>query len=182
MNFTVSAISDFGEEELRRIYGLLSPAQQEYIKVKPRDKALQSLAARALLARIIGEKAISSLQRDRDGRPQIKDRYVSLSHSGEYVAVAVGDRPVGIDIQLKRFVCEKTAARVGCGEETDYIESSPDGFFTLWTLKEAYIKATGTGFSKAVNTCFIKDGLPCSPEGKSFHTRQGDLFISVIEL
>lgn len=182
MNFTVSAISDFGEDELRRIYSILSPAQQEYINAKPRDKALQSLAARALLARIIGEQAISSLQRDRDGRPQLKDRHVSLSHSDNFVAVAVGDRPVGIDIQLKRFVCEKTAVRVCCREETDFLQSSPDGFFTLWTLKEAYIKATSTGFSKAVNTCFIKDGVPCSPEGKSIHTRQGDLFISVIEL
>lgn len=182
MEYAVANISEFSDSRLSQVFDLLSPQQQAYIKNKPQKNARQSLAARALLARLLSNEVLPVLHRDDRGRPLLQDKYISLSHSGDFVAAAVSLSPVGIDIQLKQFVCQKTAARVCCEEEIEYITASPDGFFTLWTLKEAYIKAAGAGFATVVNTSFIKEGVPCSPKGKSFHTRQGDLFLAVVEL
>lgn len=75
----------------------------------------------------------------------------NLSHSGDYVLLAVGDCSVGIDIEkhssidfinIARFICteeELSALKQSSTLQTD--------FYKYWTLKESYMKATGKGFS-----------------------------------
>lgn len=75
--------------------------------------------------------------------------YSNVSHSGEYVAVAVSNTPVGVDVEKKnRSVSERLKERVLNEAEKEWIntqERPEDAFIQLWTLKEAYGKALRKG-------------------------------------
>jgi 4'-phosphopantetheinyl transferase len=84
--------------------------------------------------------------------PQV---HFSVSHSGEWSAVAVGDRPLGIDIERLHMPREWQAVAEACfhPRERDYLlgagpDARPETFFAVWTRKEACLKAAGTGFAQ----------------------------------
>jgi phosphopantetheinyl transferase len=86
------------------------------------------------------------LRFDHTGRPCVSGdaAYLSLSHSGEYVACAVSDAPVGVDIQEIRPVNRLVIARVCTPAEQNVLHDSEDvpaAFTRLWSLKEAWRKA-----------------------------------------
>ncbi len=94
-----------------------------------------------------------------DGRPWARspgggaDRlYLSISHSGDRVAVAVSDAPVGLDVEAwpprrARDVTGLVEATIGAAERATW----PDGdapalalaFHRSWVLKEAWLKSRG---------------------------------------
>ena len=76
----------------------------------------------------------------------------NLSHSGDCIAIAVSDCEVGVDIEHVRPMpqFDEVARYVFHPDELRWRARQPDplrAFFRLWTLKEALLKATGTGFS-----------------------------------
>lgn len=81
----------------------------------------------------------------------VKERiHFNMSHSGDYVVIAVSDAPVGIDIEHKTRNYSQIAKRCFCkGEYEDMIElpmeRQPKRFLEIWTMKEAYIKWNGKG-------------------------------------
>lgn len=93
----------------------------------------------------------------RYGKPYLRDysnAYFNISHSGQFVACAVSDCPIGVDIQEIASYHRDVARRVFSPEELSQIESSPDRsaeFTRLWTQKEAYLKMLGTGFSERLD-------------------------------
>lgn len=91
------------------------------------------------------------------GKPYLKDYpdiHCNLSHSGEYVACAIGEVPVGIDIQEHRGMREKILNRYYCEDERSYVNRQTDerdrlaAFYQIWCRKEAYIKYTGLGMTQ----------------------------------
>ena len=84
------------------------------------------------------------------GKPyflSFREIFFNISHSSNYVACVIGDRPVGIDIEKARKGRQNLARRFFDRAESDWIEEaeSDERFFRIWTLKEAYGKATGQG-------------------------------------
>lgn len=80
--------------------------------------------------------------------PDFPDVHFNISHSGEYVACVVSDKPVGIDIQKIEEYKSDIAKRVCNENELKQIECSLDKaseFIKLWTQKEAVLKMHGTG-------------------------------------
>lgn len=76
--------------------------------------------------------------------------HFNISHSGEYVACAVSDKPIGIDIQKIGEYNADVAKRVCNEKELVQIENSSDKaseFTKLWTQKEAVLKMHGTGIA-----------------------------------
>ncbi len=92
------------------------------------------------------------VQKGKPCLPDFPGAHISLSHSDEWVACAIHNCPVGVDIERERSVDDGIAEvfmsprefgrYAGCTEE-DRIPY----FFRLWTAKEAYLKAIGSGFS-----------------------------------
>lgn len=68
----------------------------------------------------------------------------SISHSGDYAAVAYSDREVGLDIQR---VQELKSPRIYDRVLHKSGKEKKEDFFFLWTAKEAYVKCTGEGLS-----------------------------------
>ena len=112
------------------------------------------------------------------GKPYLTDypnAHFNISHSGNYVACAVSDKPVGTDIQKIGKYCSDTAKRVCSEEELKQISDSSDKaseFTRLWTQKEAVLKMCGTGF--------ISDNVKNCLDNKSVQSRRvGDYWLSI---
>ncbi len=71
--------------------------------------------------------------------------HISLSHSAQFVACALSEAPVGVDIQLKKDIdYTKISARYGM-EAT-----SKEDFYNKFTLAEARAKQTSLGLAVAL--------------------------------
>ncbi|MCO1655826.1 4'-phosphopantetheinyl transferase family protein [Pseudonocardia humida] len=140
------------------LVGLLDDAERARLPRfrLPADRA-RYLAAHALtrivLAGAVGA-APAELRFDRScrcgeqhGKPTLPGGPgFSLTHAGDLVGVAVHDGPVGLDVEHARPLADLAAmaAHVSSPDETVADDSA---FFTLWTRKEALLKATGEGLS-----------------------------------
>ena len=87
------------------------------------------------------------------GKPYIKDQLIlfSISHSGTYVAVAISEKPIGIDLQIHNQTDFTIFYPYFTPEERLYADKSVDNFYTLWTSIEAVAKITSIGFNEALN-------------------------------
>lgn len=121
--------------------------------------------ARRMLQEYTGRPAASfNLARTEAGKPYTENGpEFNLSHSGEFLACAVSDRPIGIDIEAVRPLKIEIARRVCTPSELDYIAPATEGahlrFLQVWTAKEAYFKALGTGIAGLQSVCYF-DLLP----------------------
>lgn len=96
------------------------------------------------------------------GKPSLDNSNVfhfNLSHSGNWVVCAVDEQPVGIDVEeISPIDLDISKNYFSKGEHSDLL-SKPDKiayFFTLWTLKESYIKIVGKGLSLPLNSFSIR--------------------------
>lgn len=151
---------------LRRFHDVLSSQEAEqarrFIFQKDRNRYVAAHGAlRLILGRYAGEPPEKlSFDREANGKPFLRRpaggnlRY-NLSHSGEYALVAVGGRRrVGVDVESVRthIDCLKLSRRFFTPAENAWLEARApenlaEGFFRLWVLKEAFLKALGAGLS-----------------------------------
>lgn len=115
------------------------------------------------------------IERARMGKPRLKmdgfdEIYFNVSHSGERVFYGFTRiDEVGVDIEYKKDkgnfleLAERFFAKM---EYQELSELSGDmlreGFYNLWTRKEAYIKMEGTGLSRPLNSFVVS----CAPGEK----------------
>jgi len=80
--------------------------------------------------------------------------HFNISHSGDYIACAVSDEPVGIDIEIIKTTDLKIAERFFTPDETEYIVSGEQTirFYEIWTMKESRIKWEGNGLHKSLHS------------------------------
>ena len=127
------------------------------------EKRDQLVAGQALLRRILGarlatEPADLVFGYGAHGKPWLPtapELGFNLSHSGGVATVALAaDTDLGVDIELS--VRERPFARLArrffAPREYRWLEAhaaadQAEAFYRVWTLKEAYLKATGTGLS-----------------------------------
>ena len=135
---------------------------------------LGRLMARHLLAARAGVPAGEfRFVENAHGRPEIAhpslDRPLrfNLSHSGGVVACVLGEaHQIGVDVErldrppidprvIRRYCSEQEQASLGAIPETLRHER----FLELWTLKEAYVKARGTGLTLPLRSVSFQVGL-----------------------
>jgi len=151
--------------DCNKILGSLSKERIKKSKryVHQKDQYL-SLGVEILLNHALGEIGIFDPLFDVDqyGKPYLKnysDVFFNLSHSEEYVACAVSNSPVGVDIEHIQDIDLNVAKNYFYGSEYQYIINNRDkkkAFFKLWVLKESYMKMTGLGFRLALDEFCIE--------------------------
>jgi 4'-phosphopantetheinyl transferase len=113
--------------------------------------------------------------RGENGKPSLAgypDFYFNISHSGEYVVMAYGNVPVGVDVEQLRDKETRVAERCFTKEEFSYISQTDDKygerFFKIWTMKESYLKLTGQGISVPINSFYV------NPDELSAYEKDGE--------
>lgn len=134
-----------------------------------RERSLGGEAlARAMLAQELRCPLLEvPICREVHGKPILKDEsnlFFNISHSGDYAVCVVSGKPVGIDIERLREYKPNVAQRVCSVDELDLLAQSDDParlFCRLWTLKESFVKMTGTGIGvplREIAFAFTEDG------------------------
>ncbi len=89
--------------------------------------------------------------------------HINLSHSGGYAACAIGERPVGIDVECwrNRRHRELVVKKFHLKEQKAFraAEESQRGplFHNLWVLKESFMKAEGSGLLIPLDTFYMEE-------------------------
>lgn len=122
-----------------------------------RERAASTWLRRELLASHLGCQPHSlQFQSLTHGKPALRDRALEFnaSHSGEWLALAVADAAVGVDIEWlgKTRGWSALASQVLTPDELQVWQrlpaaDQPRALLTRWTLKEAWLKGLGTGLS-----------------------------------
>ena len=129
----------------------------------PRDR-LRFIVAHGLLRGILAsytgiDAARLLLECEAHGKPRLRRGQApglefNLSHSNDVIAIAIARRPVGIDVERwsDAFSYRDLAERVFSPRERHTLAIAAlaercAAFFSAWTRKEAYLKATGRGIT-----------------------------------
>lgn len=139
--------------------------------------ALRCLAAGLLLYDAFGERARNThFEHGKRGKPFLPDvAPFNLTHAGDYAVLALSKDTVGVDLERIRSInWSRVSERFFHPDEQRFLEQSSDPqtmFFTIWTLKESYLKALGHGFSVSPRSFCVLPESPCAAlEGDSeFH-------------
>ena len=180
----IAKLSSYPAEELK----------QEYEKIKQRFISVQggrvSVRKENILGRLLLDKALERLsvgeytvEYQGNEKPQLKSEkglYFNISHSGDFVALALSDHEVGCDIQEIRPYNPKVTKRNYCEKETEYIEHSEnkdESFIRLWALKESVLKFDGSGIAGGLSNY---DFSPYVPE-ENFRAFGCNFYVNKIE-
>jgi phosphopantetheinyl transferase len=169
----VVKVTEDGPLGLRAACALLG-AQPSCGRQRIEDRR-RSLVARAALARLAAARmhvdpTAVAVGHDKHGRPLLLDRpalHVSIAHSGEFVACAVSERCVGVDVERadRPEADDALAARVCAPAERRRLEYMPAGPRTralihLWARKEALAKALGVGLALPFEQLDVRHDIP----------------------
>lgn len=130
-----------------------------------RDPRLQAYsrrcgaALRQLLATYVGRAPGELVFRySAYGKPLLADEHChfNVSHSGNRALIAVSSQPIGIDIEaiaMSAHEVEQLTELIFHPLERQAFDETPAAiraqwFYSIWTMKEAYCKALGTGLQK----------------------------------
>ena len=155
--------------------GWVSPYKQDRIRrfANPID-AKRCLVGDLLVRFALGERLAcptSAIDIDvsDDGKPFVRNAshgvHFNLSHSGSWIVCAVDEGPIGVDIEYIRPIAPGVGRWALSLKEYDMLQQKPPEartpfFFTLWTLKESFLKATGTGLGRPLNSFSVLEAEP----------------------
>lgn len=183
-------------------FPLVTEERQNFIKkIHYAEDQARSLAAGLLLEYGLGERGYTLLEKEHgkqkvslvygeDGKPELSGDtgiFFNLTHSGDYAAAAFDTMPIGVDIEKMREQKQhensrKLAERFFCKREREFLQKieAQDGaeaydvaFIKIWTRKESYVKAKGTGIKLSFDSFCVLE-----PETEDqtffFHTMTPD--------
>lgn len=151
---------DLSEQQIGRYAAVLPAERQKKIaSYRQLSDKLRSLTAGLLLRQTLKEccgiaAGDTNLLVTDYGKPYLigeKSVNFNLSHSGNWVVCAVDKQPVGIDIEkIEAHVDLNLAAMFFSRQEfadicSVHVFEQAARFFRIWTHKESYMKAVGTG-------------------------------------
>ena len=143
--------------DLEKSYKMLPQKRKDKVDFYRFDKDKKlSAGAYLLLKKLLAEIGIDNFEIKfrKYGKAYISNReniYFNMSHSRKFVACAISDKEVGIDIEYNDPTIDLNIARnYFYNQEYESImnaKNPSDEFFRYWVLKESYMKYTGLGFN-----------------------------------
>ncbi len=105
------------------------------------------------------EELEQSIEIGTHGKPYFKDKtrfpFFNISHSGDYAVCALATCEIGIDIQKIRPYSPRLLKRILTRQELEQLEQTKEKealFCKLWSQKESYVKWSGQGITRELNT------------------------------
>ena len=168
--YRIININDYSKNEYDEAFDLMTAEKKSRIAhFRFADDKKRSVFGEMLAKEMISKELdipIESIiiNKDENGKPYAENMSIhfNISHSGDYVLCAIGDKPVGVDIEQIREIKSRLIDFVCTNEEKNYVleneAQKQNRFFEIWTAKEAYFKYKGTGITdvKSVNTLDVE--------------------------
>ncbi|MCL2354188.1 MAG: 4'-phosphopantetheinyl transferase superfamily protein [Defluviitaleaceae bacterium] len=140
------------------LLGLISEENREKCRrFKFKEDALRTLYGELMLRHVlVGQLALKNeeieILKGKWGKPYVEGlpTHFNISHSGDYVVCAFSQQEVGVDIEQIQEVDLNIAKRYFTQREYEDLLAQTESqrleyFFSLWTLKESYMKWSGRG-------------------------------------
>jgi phosphopantetheinyl transferase len=140
--------NSFFEQQLQ-----LSPTEKENLfkRFKYPEALTNWMVSRFLLQQLTSID-FRALKRTSQGKLTLPDstQHISISHSGQWIAVALSEKAIGIDIQTSTPKLAKIAAKYIEANRLRVLQNQPtiiyqDYLHYYWGIKEALFKAYGLG-------------------------------------
>ncbi len=153
------------------VRGLALLSEEERVRahrfVFAEDRAAYAVAhalLRCQLASLAGtDPRALEFRANAHGKPELVGPWLgapcfSLTHTRSHVACALALKPLGVDLERSDRVPDWAILQLLEPNERHYLEGLPEdfrvkAFFRIWTLKEAVLKALGTGLATPLD-CF----------------------------
>lgn len=143
-----------GKEE--HILSQIAPCYVEKHKgTKIQKDAEQELVSGYLLKRYLGVERDEQLTYNAYNKPSLTsaDTFFNISHSDDYVVLAIADCDVGVDVERIRSCHEATVKKVFSTKQKNELlklegQAKNEKFTEIWTQCEAMLKLKGTGFGE----------------------------------
>ncbi len=153
----ITSLSSHSDETVSEMYDSVKSHFTSDDKLSQRKESQlgRFILHKALAENGVGEYTVEYKGNDKPLLKSEKGLYFNISHSGDYVVVALSEDEVGCDIQEIRPYNPKVAGRNYCERETKLIEGSEDKddiFIRFWALKESILKYTGKGLSGGLSS------------------------------
>ncbi len=141
------------EDEVKRIKGISNIVQA-------RRSGIGSLLVAHIVSCISGvPKQGISMHRYENGKPFLPDfpnLHYNISHTNNIVVAAIGNHVMGVDIEAISTARMPIAKRFFSKPELELLKRCKKRdldtlFFELWTARESFAKATGTGIFASIS-------------------------------
>ena len=149
--------------QIKHIYQEVLSAKElnksiRFINSKDRERYIVSkYLLRCILSKfILTVPALIQFKQLANKKPIVDGIEFSVTHSGNYLLLAIGPEAVGIDIEFinKNFDFESLLTACFNADECSFINMGENrllNFYKLWTRKEALLKASGEGLTDSLN-------------------------------
>ena len=128
--------------------------------IKSPQKRKQFLSIRSLIK--LNDIQLKDLYYNEFGAPQLKsNKYISISHTNNYSAIAISNNPVGVDIEHFKDKIKKIKHKFISNAETKLIDiNSVRDLTVVWSIKESIYKLykkQGLSFKNNIKIKSISD-------------------------
>ena len=163
MKWIIKNVNEISKKDKELCLSLMNSNRKKYINgFLSDDRKDVSISAEFLAKKLVSEYLNTSIEnveilRSETGKPYIKDNavFISISHSGSFVAVAVNDTPIGIDIEIIKEKDLKLIDKIFSHDDLSIIKQSENkllDFYKIWTAKEAYFKFSEKSYKEIKET------------------------------
>lgn len=147
------------KDDPEQILSQIAPCYVEkYRSTMIQTDAMQELVSGLLLKQYLGIERDDQLTYNAYNKPSLvsKTKYYNISHSSDYVVLAIADCNVGIDVEKITKYYEPTVKKIFSTKQNEQLlkissEEKDEMFTQIWTEYEAMLKLKGTGFVEVWN-------------------------------
>ena len=177
MKYRILSLQDVSKDQIALWLTEVDQEKRQRIeRFRREEDRLRCLCADHLARQMLSElmnipRCRLNFAKDRRGKPYLKetaDIHFNLSHAGNYAICAIDSHPVGVDIEVPRFVRPELCNKVCTAEELEFVHPdgifSPERFLQLWTAKEAFLKQSGVGIMQDLTAIsLVRNGVLSYP-------------------
>ncbi len=133
-------------------------------RLKLKEDKFRTVSGEMLVKKHFGEDAVIGI--GEKGKPFLENKKgeFSLSHSGNFVLLAVSDEKIGADIECIRPVNKNIIKKICTLKEAEFVENAQGEeknirLLLIWTFKEAYFKYLGTGLGDFQSVSYFDESI-----------------------
>ncbi|MCE3294305.1 MAG: cereulide biosynthesis operon crsT, crsX, grsA and grsB s [Crocinitomicaceae bacterium] len=181
LHIVYASIREISGDKLQAVFEKLTEEEQRKCSAYHRESDRQAfLIGRLLIERFVYSD-LQAISYSVYGKPFIPGApFFNLSHSGDYVVLAISENEVGVDIEFMGEVAYDELSKFFTPAEQELIRSSVHPryeFYRIWTAKEALLKCTGKGLGLPLDSFCVAANTELRVENQNYCVQQLEILL-----